>query len=45
MTEENIEKSEVYRFGDLELGADRRELKANGEIITTQPKALLRWQQ
>ena len=32
------EKSEVYRFGDHVLDADRRELRAAGEVVTTQPK-------
>lgn len=31
-------KSEVYRFGDRVLDADRRELRAAGTIVTTQPK-------
>jgi DNA-binding winged helix-turn-helix (wHTH) protein/tetratricopeptide (TPR) repeat protein len=39
MTEENGEKTEVYRFGDCVLDADRRELTMAGEAVTTQPKA------
>ena len=39
MTEENNEKTEVYRFGDCVLDADRRELTRAGEPVTTQPKA------
>jgi DNA-binding winged helix-turn-helix (wHTH) protein/tetratricopeptide (TPR) repeat protein len=31
-------ESEVYRFGDRVLDADRRELRAAGEVVTTQPK-------
>ena len=31
-------KSEVYRFGDRLLDADRRELRVAGELVTTQPK-------
>jgi hypothetical protein len=30
MTEENLEKSGIYEFGDCELEADRRALKTNG---------------
>jgi len=39
MTEENNKKSEVYKFGDCVLDADRRELTMAGEPVTTQPKA------
>ena len=39
MTEENNYKSEVYRFGDCVLDADRRELMMAGKSVTTQPKA------
>ena len=39
MTEEKDEKSEVYRFNDCVLDADRRELTMAGEPVTTQPKA------
>jgi DNA-binding winged helix-turn-helix (wHTH) protein/tetratricopeptide (TPR) repeat protein len=39
MTEENVEKSESYIFGDCALDADRRELRVAGESVTTQPKA------
>ena len=39
MTEENDQKTEVYRFGDCILDADRRELTRAGEPVTTQPKA------
>ncbi len=39
MTEEKVEKSESYIFGDCALDADRRELRVGGEIVTTQPKA------
>ena len=39
MTEENTEKTEVYRFGDCVLDAARRELTMAGEPVTTQPKA------
>jgi DNA-binding winged helix-turn-helix (wHTH) protein/tetratricopeptide (TPR) repeat protein len=31
-------ESEVYRFGDRVLDADRRELRAAGKVVTTQPK-------
>jgi DNA-binding winged helix-turn-helix (wHTH) protein/tetratricopeptide (TPR) repeat protein len=31
-------KSEIYRFGDRVLDADRRELLASGTPVTTQPK-------
>ena len=36
--EKNGGKSEIYRFGDRVLDADRRELRASGEPVTTQPK-------
>lgn len=39
MNEENNEKSEVYRFGDCELDAARRELRLAGDAVTMQPKA------
>ena len=39
MTEEKDQKSEVYRFNDCVLDADRRELTMAGEPVTTQPKA------
>ena len=39
MKKENTEKTEVYRFGDCVLDADRRELTMAGESVTTQPKA------
>jgi len=39
LTEENTQKSEVYRFSDCVLDADRRELTMAGEPVTTQPKA------
>lgn len=39
MTEESAHKSEVYRFGDCVLDADRRELTLAGNPVTTQPKA------
>ena len=39
MTAENTEKSEIYRFGDWQLDADRRELRNAGEGVTMQPKA------
>jgi DNA-binding winged helix-turn-helix (wHTH) protein/tetratricopeptide (TPR) repeat protein len=39
MTEEKLEKSESYIFGDCALDADRRELRVAGESVTTQPKA------
>lgn len=39
MTEEKEEKSEVYKFGDRIVDADRRELTIAGETVTMQPKA------
>jgi len=39
VTEEKEEKSEVYRFNECELDADRREITMAGEPVTTQPKA------
>ncbi len=39
MSEENQEKSEVYRFNDAELDAGLRELRVGGKAVTTQPKA------
>ena len=39
MTQEKQEKSEIYRFGECVLDADRRELTMGGETVTTQPKA------
>ncbi len=39
MTEEKVEKTEVYRFGDCVLDAARRELTLGGAPVTTQPKA------
>jgi len=39
VTEEKDQKSEVYRFGECVLDADRRELTMAGEPVTTQPKA------
>ena len=39
MTEESTRNSEVYRFSDCVLDADRRELTMAGESVTTQPKA------
>jgi DNA-binding winged helix-turn-helix (wHTH) protein/tetratricopeptide (TPR) repeat protein len=39
MTDENIEKSETYVFGDCVLDADRRDLRVAGASVTTQPKA------
>jgi DNA-binding winged helix-turn-helix (wHTH) protein/tetratricopeptide (TPR) repeat protein len=35
---QNGGKSEVYEFGDCILDADRRELRASGKRVTTQPK-------
>ena len=39
MTEEKNQISEVYKFNDCILDADRRELTMAGEPVTTQPKA------
>jgi DNA-binding winged helix-turn-helix (wHTH) protein/tetratricopeptide (TPR) repeat protein len=39
MNTENQEKSGVYRFGNCELDADRRELRLAGDVVTVQPKA------
>lgn len=39
MTEENHQQSEVYRFNDCVVDADRREISLAGEPVTTQPKA------
>ena len=39
MTEEKDQKSEVYKFGDCVVDADRRELSMAGEIVDMQPKA------
>ena len=37
--EEKQEKSEIYKFGDCVLDADRRELTMSGSPVTLQPKA------
>jgi DNA-binding winged helix-turn-helix (wHTH) protein/tetratricopeptide (TPR) repeat protein len=39
MIDENQENSEVYRFGNCELDADRRELRLDSSAVTMQPKA------
>jgi DNA-binding winged helix-turn-helix (wHTH) protein/tetratricopeptide (TPR) repeat protein len=39
LIEEKDQKSEIYRFDDCVLDADRRELTVAGEPVTTQPKA------
>ena len=36
--EEKSFKSEIYRFDDHVLDADRRELRVEGDVVTTQPK-------
>ena len=39
MIQENDQKSEIYRFDECIVDADRRELTIGGEAVTTQPKA------
>ncbi len=39
MTEEKDQKTEVYKFGDCAVDADRRELTIAGEAVEMQPKA------
>ncbi len=39
LTEEKDQKTEVYRFSDCVIDADRRELTVAGETVTMQPKA------
>lgn len=39
MTTETNQKSEVYKFADCVVDADRRELTVAGTTVTTQPKA------
>jgi len=39
VSEENNEKTEIYRFSDCVVDADRREITKAGKIVTTQPKA------
>ncbi len=39
MTQEKLEKSEVYKFAECIVDADRRELTLAGDAVTMQPKA------